>query len=81
MVLSEFVLTHTTGKNAIDIVYFADVTVTETSGILFWKKKQVKRRKIAREYCGFWYFVDDGKSCPGLQAENLERSYIWQRKS
>jgi len=75
MILSEFVITHVKGKNAIDWLYLADVTVTTESGSLWWKKRNSERRKIARKYAGFWYFVDNGCMCPGSQAEALERSY------
>ena len=76
MILSEFVLTHTKGLSPIDLaLLFADVSVTTTTGVLWWKKKRVERRKIAREYVGFWHFVDNGQLCPGFQAEHLERSY------
>ncbi len=75
MKLSEFVLTETKGKNAIDWVYFADVTVTTETGALWWKKKHIDRTKITREYTGSWHFVDNGQFTPGHQAEELERSY------
>lgn len=75
MVLSEFVVTHTKGHNALDLVYFADVSVTTETGMLWWKKTHCVRRKISREYVGMWFFVDDGNSTPGFQAEQLERSY------
>ena len=75
MVLSEFVLTHTKGRNAIDWVYFADVSVTTETGALWWRRTSAVRRKITRHYVGFWHFVDNGEMCPGDQAETLERSY------
>ena len=75
MVLSEFVLTDTKGRGHLDLVYFADVTVTTTTGALWWKKTHATRRKISRNYVGMWFFLDDGKSTPGWQAEDLERSY------
>ena len=75
MRLSEFVLTHVVGSRAIDLEYFADVSVTEESGALWWKKKTVTRRKIHREYAGFWHFVDNGQLTPGTQVEALEYSY------
>ena len=75
MILSEFVLTHTKGKNAIDWVYFADVSVTTTTGMLWWKAKHCERCKITRFYGGLWHFVDTGEWCPGNQADALERSY------
>ena len=71
MVLSEFVLTHNNGKNALDLEYFADVSVI--TGALWWKR--TTRRKIHREYAGAWHFVDTGEFTPGLQAEQLARSY------
>jgi hypothetical protein len=71
MKLSEFVLTHTKGKNALDLEYFADVAVT--TGALWWKK--CERRKIHREFAGSWHFVDTGTFTPCFQAEDLERSY------
>lgn len=71
MKLSEFVLTRIEGKNPLDLEYFADVSVT--TGMLWWKKTE--RRKIYREYVGFWYFVDTGEFLPQCQAEALERAY------
>ena len=76
MVLSEFVMTNTKGRDALDLVYFADVTVATTTGVLWWKKTHVDRRKISRNYIGTWFFLADGKSTPGMQAEDLERSYL-----
>lgn len=75
MVLSEFVLTNTKGRNPLDWVYFADVTVTTTTGALWWKKTHATRRKISRDYTGMWFFLDNGESTPVFQAEALERSY------
>ena len=75
MILSDFVLTYTMGKNAIDCVYFADVRVTTTTGALWWKNTKTVNRKISCKYGGSWYFVDNGEMCPGDQAEALERSY------
>lgn len=71
MKLSEFVLTHTKGKNPTDWEYFADVSVT--TGVLWWKKTE--RRKIRRAFAGAWHFVDTGKFTPGCQAEDLARAY------
>lgn len=79
MILSKFFLTNTKGRSPIDWVYFADVSVTTTTGVLWWKKKRVERRKIARDYEGFWRFVDNGATLPGFQAELLERSYRARR--
>ena len=75
MILSEFVLTHTKGRNALDWVYFAAVSVTTTTGALWWKRTSCARRTIMRKYSGGWYFVDTGEFTPGYQAEQLERSY------
>jgi hypothetical protein len=75
MKLSELVLTHTTGKGPLDWVYFAEVSVTTETGILWWKKTHATRRKIIRKYAECWAFIDTGEYCPELQAENLERSY------
>ena len=71
MKLSEFVLTHKVGSSPLNWEYFADVSVTE--GMLWWKK--TTRRKIHREYAGFWHFVDNGQLTPGHQVEALEYSY------
>jgi hypothetical protein len=75
MVLSNFVLIDKKGKNDFDPTYFAEVTVTITTGILWWKQTHVVRRKISRTHVGMWFFLDDGKYTPGFQAEDLERSY------
>ena len=76
MVLSEFVLTHTKGRNVLDWVYFADVSVTTSNGMLWWKRTHCVRRKISRRYAGMWFFIDDGEFTHGLQAESLERAYL-----
>jgi hypothetical protein len=74
MKLSNFKLTETKGKNALDLQYFATVDVT--TGFLFWKK--TRTRTIRREYAGYWHFTDDGKFTPGLQAETLARAWTAQ---
>lgn len=71
MILSEYVLTKTSGTSPMNIEYFADVTVT--TGSLWWKK--ITRRTIHREYAGYWHFVDTGEFTPSGQAESLERAY------
>jgi hypothetical protein len=76
MILSEFELIETIGGDrSIDQVYFAEVTVTSTTGILWWKKIHVVRRSITRSFGEKWFFMDDGQYTPKLQAEELERSY------
>ena len=71
MKLSDFVLTHTTGKHLLNLEFFADVSVT--TGALWWK--HTARREIRRKYIGEWYFVDTGEFTPSVQAEALYRSY------
>lgn len=71
MKITEFVLTKTKGKSALDWEYFADVSVT--TGMLWWKKTE--RRKVCRKYANFWYFVDNGEYTPGIQVERLARAY------
>jgi hypothetical protein len=75
MQLSNFALTRTKGKSAIDFEYFADVDVT--TGALWWKKTE--RKGIRREYVGSWNFVETGKFTPGQQAEELARA--WKSKT
>jgi hypothetical protein len=75
MILSNFTPTKITGKSALDYTYFADVSVTTTTGALWWKKTNVSRQTISREFLGYWFFVDTGEYTPGSQAENLERSF------
>jgi len=75
MILSEFVMTHTLGSRPIDLAYFAEVSVTTTSGAIWWKTSTV-RRQIHREYAGHWYFVDNGEFTPESQAETLERAWV-----
>lgn len=74
MKLSNFKLTETKGKNALDLQYSATVDVT--TGFFFWKKTQT--RTIRREYCGYWHFADTGKYTPGSQAEELARAWTAQ---
>ena len=76
MILSDFVLTGFSYGGLRDSFCFAEVTVTTTTGALWWKKTHTSRRKIARERFGvLWFFVDDGTHTPGFQAEDLERSF------
>lgn len=79
MNLSNFVLTKTKGKNALDWEFFAEVDVTTVTGHLWWKKTDTVRREIRREYVGLWHFTDTGEYTPGAQAENLARS--WKSKT
>lgn len=48
--------------------------VDVTTGIFPWTKKTVQR-EIVRAFIGYWHFSDNGKFCPGYQAEELERSW------
>lgn len=75
MKLSDFILTKTVGTCPIDWQYFAEVTVMTTTGFLWWKKTNIERRTIHRNFAEFWHFVDDGSSTPSFQAEDLERGY------
>ena len=77
--LSNFKLLETRGKSILDRQYIAEVLVTTTSGMLFWKKVTAEYHKIRREYIGFWHFVDTGEYTPGDQAENLARA--WKAKT
>lgn len=79
MKLSNFELVETKGKSPLDWEYFAEVDVTTRIGILWWKKEHAERRKIRREYCGIWHFVDNGEFTPDFQAENLARA--WRAKT
>ena len=60
-----------TGKNYADWVYTAIVDVT--TGFLWWKTTRTE--KVTRKYAGYWWFVSDGKYCPGSIVEELARSY------
>ena len=75
MIISEFVLTGIIQHGKVGEMLFADVSVTTETGWLWWKEKNCVRRKIAREYGCFWYFVDNGIFIPGNQVEALERGY------
>lgn len=72
MKFSNFELLETKGTSPLDWRFFAEVDVE--TGFLFWKKKQ--REKIAREYAGYWFFMDSGKSTPGFQVEVLAK--VWR---
>ena len=76
MVLSDFVSKAFCNQGLNDPSYFAEVTVTVTTGALWWKKTHTSRRQIARDrFAGFWFFVDNGEHTLGFQAEDLERSF------
>lgn len=79
MQLSNFVLTKTKGRNALDLEYFAEVDVTVVTGILWWKKTHTEIREIRREFGGFWHFTDNGQFTPCGQAECLARA--WSAKT
>lgn len=72
---SDFVLTCTKGSNCLDWEYFAEVSVTIETGMLWWKRKTITRRKVSRTYAGHWFFVDTGEYTPGNEIAVLERSY------
>ena len=76
--LSNFVLTKVKGTRPLDFEFFAEVDVSTTSGILWWKKTVTRRREIRREYAGSWHFTEDGTFTPGFEAERLERA--WEAK-
>ena len=80
MTLSFFVLTNTIGDTFFNLMYFAEVSVTTETGRLWWKKKVVERRKIAKEFGGSWFFIDNGERCPYEQVDNLERAYRAREK-
>lgn len=71
MKLSNFELVETKGRNALDWEYFAEVDVE--TGHFFWKT--LERRRIRREFVGFWHFVDTGELTPDRQAEILARAW------
>lgn len=75
MKLSDFQMVKTTGRNATDLAYFAEVTVT--TGLLWWRKEC--RRTIRRKFAGAWHFTDSGEFTPGFQAEALERAWNAQQ--
>lgn len=73
---SDFVMLKEKGESRLsDTMYFAEVTVTKETGMLWWKKKIIERRKIARQHGSLWYFIDNGKFCPGFFVDELERGY------
>lgn len=71
MKFSNFKLIKTEGTKPSNKVFIAEVDVE--TGVLFWKKKT--RRKIMRQYGGYWFFCDNGKFTTGCQVENLAR--VW----
>ncbi len=72
MKLSNFVLTHTIGKDPLDRELFAQVDVT--TGFLWFKK--TTKKIIFRKYLGcLWRFMDTGQMTPDNQAEDLERAW------
>lgn len=75
MILSGFALRGKEGKNALDTIYYGEVTVTTVTGRLWWKKVTTRREKITRRYAGRWYFVENGEYLPGEAIDALERSY------
>lgn len=74
---SDFILTETKGKNALDFEYFANIDVCTTTG--FFKKKHItETKKIRKTYAGHWHFVDTGKFTTGSIVEELARAWTAQ---
>lgn len=71
MIVSDFQFEKAIGNTLHNKKFVATVEVT--TGVLFWKK--TVRRKVMREYCGVWFFVDNGEFTPGFQVEKLARSW------
>ena len=71
MKISNFEYIATKGKSPLDWKYFAMVDIE--IGFLFWKK--IIRRQVCRNYCGDWFFIDDGKLTPGFHLQRLARSF------
>ena len=66
------------GATVFDTVYVATVTLTTTSGVLWWKRTKSEKRTVARRFVGSWYFVETGVWCPlfdSIEIEALERGY------
>jgi len=75
MKISNFVPTHTFGREPLQRVQVALVDVTTTTGCLWWKKERRVTRDIMKRLGQCWFFVDTGEWTPGFQVETLERAY------
>lgn len=54
----------------------ADVDVTTTTGILWWKKEITETHQVFREeMVANWIWLDTGAWTPGYQVENLYSAY------
>jgi len=59
----------------------AEVDVTTTKGILWWKTKHTETHQVFREELGVnWMWVETGKWTPGSDVENLYRAYCAKQK-
>lgn len=74
MRFNNFQLTHVSGKSASDWKFKATVDVT--TGFIF---KKTLRREISKDYGSNWYFIDNGKFCPGFEVDELARAYAGRR--
>jgi len=59
----------------------ADVDVTTTSGILWWKKTKTETHQVFKsESGGHWQWLENGKWTPEFQVERLYDAYEMKEK-
>ena len=59
----------------------ADVDVTTTSGILWWKKTKTETHQVFKGESGInWQWLDTGKWTPEYQVERLYDAYVIREK-
>ncbi len=75
MKLSNFEITKTLGSGPLDWQYFGEVDVAEWR----WFRIVTTRRKVFREYCLSWKYLDTGEYVFG-RIENLEAAWRARKK-
>lgn len=66
MKITDFEMLRIVGR-LMDKEYLAEVTVTTTSGHLWWKRTKTERRQICRRFGEYWYFADTGELLPDFR--------------
>ena len=80
MKLSNFEIVEIVGTSITNAIYYAEVDVTRTKGILWWKTSETTRETIAKEYALYWKDVDTGKSISHTNADELCDAWCMKHK-
>lgn len=76
MKLSNFVRTKIVANGPVDITHYAEVDVTNVTGVWKWRKETTQRVIIARKEPMGWFFVESGQYLPREEIDALERAFV-----